>query len=288
MSEENKTPGNEFLGIVERMKAAAENAQAERFKELESLGASDPMSDEVRALFRVSDEGDLSSGHRGRIGRALVKAPEDWIAYAERQWGDVEAELVKRGKPAYVGEFLRDAGVPRRFRDVLLGEVKDTQAITRVGAWCDEREKKPGVFCLVLGADKGLGKSVAAAWWLSETMHGQQSATCAGGEFTRWQSASALMQMNPYSDGFSALCREPGPLVLDDVGTEITDSKGNFASKLDALIDARSCEYLPLLMTTNLSVGAFKERYSERVVDRIREGGRYFGITGETMRRAAL
>jgi DNA replication protein DnaC len=66
-------------------------------------------------------------------------------------------------------------------------------------------------------------------------------------------------------------------MVIDDLGVEYLDKNGNFLQRLDELIDERYSNYRQTIITTNLNVKAFKERYGERVADRIREGFEFGG-----------
>ena len=75
-------------------------------------------------------------------------------------------------------------------------------------------------------------------------------------------------------------------LVIDDLGAEFNDSKGFFASLLDELIDARYSHKLATIVTSNLDLEAFKTRYGVRIVDRIREAGRFVGCGAESLRRS--
>jgi DNA replication protein DnaC len=76
-------------------------------------------------------------------------------------------------------------------------------------------------------------------------------------------------------------------LVIDDLGEEFNDTKGNFLAVLDEAVSDRIANLRPTVITTNLDVEAFKLRYGARVTDRIRGSGRWFAVAGESMRGRA-
>ena len=75
-------------------------------------------------------------------------------------------------------------------------------------------------------------------------------------------------------------------LVLDDLGAEYLDAKGSFLVDLDELIDTFYGDGRPLVITTNTDAAAFKARYGERIVDRLRECGVWLSIADGSMRGA--
>ena len=62
-------------------------------------------------------------------------------------------------------------------------------------------------------------------------------------------------------------------LLLDDVGTESREIKiyGNSRMLFNELIFQRYDRKLPMIITTNLSLAAFEQRYGEKVASRVRE-----------------
>lgn len=124
-----------------------------------------------------------------------------------------------------------------------------------------------------LSGNPGCGKTVAAADWLWRRLPGLfvKSARLA-----RWERYD--------NEAMNRLLRCPR-LVIDDLGTEFQDAKGNFMAILDELIDVRHDHSRPTVMTTNLDAAAFKLRYGERIADRIREDGRFVSLSGGSMRK---
>jgi hypothetical protein len=74
-------------------------------------------------------------------------------------------------------------------------------------------------------------------------------------------------------------------LVLDDLGTEYMDEKGNFMAVLDEVIADRYANERPTLITTNLTVEEFRDRYKNRIADRIRDNGKFLSVVGDSRRR---
>ncbi len=170
-------------------------------------------------------------------------------------------------------ERMRAGGVPLRPLSVIDSDdfESDSVAIRSLEAIVDERGMDSIV---VLAGGVGSGKTVAAVWWLARrdpsrplfvTANKFESQSRYNGDFrTRWEAADAL--------------------VLDDLGMEYMDGKGNFLANLDELIAHYHANLRGLVITTNLTAAAFKDRYSERIVSRIREAGRFVNIAGSDRR----
>ncbi len=76
-------------------------------------------------------------------------------------------------------------------------------------------------------------------------------------------------------------------LVVDDLGGEYLDDKGWFFRVLNGLIDHRYGARLKTIVTTNVDSPTFKQLYGDRIVDRLREAGRWVTLGGESIRRRA-
>ena len=78
-------------------------------------------------------------------------------------------------------------------------------------------------------------------------------------------------------------------MVIDDLGIEYLDKNGNFLQRLDELLDERYSNFRKTIITTNLNADAFKDRYGERVADRMREGftwgGGFIELADDSMRK---
>jgi DNA replication protein DnaC len=178
-------------------------------------------------------------------------------------------------------DVLCSFGVPELYRDNLHEPLKDTQAMQAVKRWMalDRKQK----WCLVLGGSKGVGKSVAAAWWLAQVardMHPSPSM------FSRWWTINDIQRLSNYAQDLDRLWTVQS-LVIDDLGVEFNDAKGNFASLLYGIIEKRGNSYLRTIITTNLNVSDFRQRYDDRICDRLNKGGMFAGASGNSLRRSA-
>jgi hypothetical protein len=115
----------------------------------------------------------------------------------------------------------------------------------------------------------GVGKTVAVIW--SAWHYGESF------EPPWFVTGAALARSSRYDADRRRLLAAPS-LILDDLGVE------NSPADIDELVDAFYSEQRELWITTNLAPAAFAEKYGERVVDRLRETGRFIPITGASMR----
>jgi IstB-like ATP binding protein len=177
------------------------------------------------------------------------------------------AEVAARPDP--VGSRARalaDLDWPARALRAAANADVDRPAVRAIDAW------DPSSCAIVLAGPVGTGKTVAAAWW----------AIGARVAF-RFVRAAELVRVGRFDArwetwlGARALC-------LDDLGAEYADAKGSFASDMDLLVDTFYADARPMIITTNLDAAAFRERYGERVHDRIRDCATWANVDGTTMR----
>lgn len=142
-------------------------------------------------------------------------------------------------------------------------------AVMRIAAWDPEVEN-----VLVLSGPAGCGKTVAAAWWGWTSKYSPR--------FLRSTSFAAASRYDSEKRDQWLGARA---LVLDDLGAEYADSKGNYLVDLDELVDVFYGDKKPLLITTNASAEEFKSRYGQRIADRVRECGTFASIAGGSLRR---
>lgn len=126
-----------------------------------------------------------------------------------------------------------------------------------------------------LSGNPGCGKTVAAADWLWRNLPGL------------FIKSARLARWDRYDNESMNRLLRARRLVIDDLGTEYQDAKGNFMAILDEIIDVRHDHSRPTVITTNLDAPAFKLRYGERIADRIREDGRFVSLSGGSMRKKA-
>lgn len=211
-------------------------------------------------------------------------------------------------------EIIRDvlarASVPGKDIDSLAAnDVDDTAAVTAVRELLDSNRRTQAL--LVLAGPRGVGKTTAAGFAIAERMRRklekiEADALAAGSdperalqryrhrlyrERERWGwcgpmfvTAHRLSRTSRYdSETWEAL--ETAPLlVVDDLGVEFLDGGGNLAGLIDGLLNERYADRWRTVITTNLALSHFEQRYGERVVDRLREAGRYFACTGSSLR----
>lgn len=188
------------------------------------------------------------------IKKLLTAAPEPEPApLQERYEWRRQAEIERRARRPRL--LIDRLGWPARAVSEAQGADETKPAIRAVAEW----QRTESHCLLVLSGKRGVGKTVAAAWWALqqpgavEFVTAQEFVTASSfdGERDRWITADAL--------------------VLDDIGVEYQDVKGAASSAIDALVNEFYSQGRPLIMTTNLGRAEFKARVGERIADRIRE-----------------
>jgi len=180
--------------------------------------------------------------------------------------------------PADKMKCLKLQGVPERVMKNL-GVLKETVPVRYVREFAlSPRE----AWCMVLSGGKGTGKSTAAAVWLYE-----EAVRVPTHEERYWWNGTKIARTNGYARDFEKMIKSH-LMVIDDLGVEYLDKNGNFLQRLDELIDERYSNFKRTIITTNLNALAFKERYGERVADRMREGfawgGGFMELSTNSMR----
>jgi len=160
-----------------------------------------------------------------------------------------------------------------------LGNLKITKPINYVREFALAPRE---AWCLILSGGKGTGKSTAAAAWLYE-----EAVRVPTHEERFWWNGTRIARTNGYNKEYEKMMKSH-LMVIDDLGVEYLDKNGNFLQRLDELIDERYSNFKRTIITTNLNARAFKERYGERVADRMREGfswgGGYMELSDNSMR----
>lgn len=177
---------------------------------------------------------------------------------------------------------IADSGIPVVFAEILANGIDPTQAKTEADA--------TGTGIVVLSGAPGCGKTVAACSWVREPLMRDDAFGGAGVPSLRIASplfvtSARLSRWDRYDvREMDRLLRAPR-LVIDDVGAEFSDAKGNFNAIIDELIADRAANRRPMILTTNLDGAAFKARYGERIADRIREVGNFVSLDGGSLRK---
>lgn len=207
--------------------------------------------------------------------------PDSIASLTDEQWAERDAQVaaatakrIEADEDERARSRTRDlqaAGFPVRALEESLRADRTRPAISRVLSWaCDERN------VLVISGDKGCGKTVASTWWAR-----RQAFTPRFVRATTFAASSRYDREDPR--GRQAILSAPG-LVLDDLGTEFLDEKGSFLVDLDELIDVYYADRRPLIVTTNLKLEQFRERYGARIEDRMRESAVFYSVSGGTLR----
>lgn len=152
-----------------------------------------------------------------------------------------------------------------------------TNAIVAADNWYDATRTTGGI--IVFSGPVGTGKTTAAmrvAW--------RHTSAC--GWLYTFVRAADLVAMSRYSEERKELLKATH-IVVDDLGAEYADTKGSFLADLDELIDRVYSDQLHMVITTNLPPDTFKARYGVRIVDRLRECGKWISVTGESRRKPA-
>ena len=218
---------------------------------------------------------------------------DEYKAKAAKEKSDEEFYRAKAARELgddKVGK-ARKFGIPERAAIVVLGsEIEETEAIRAATGTKD---------MLVLSGAPGCGKTVAAALWATEEIrkpelwfytdrmggvYGSYGNQFKGSPIV-WVTAAKLARWERYDQEEMAKLLKVGKLVIDDLGGEYLDKGGFYASLLDELINERQAGSRSTILTTNLDAAGFSSRYGERIVDRIREGGRFFACGNASLRR---
>jgi DNA replication protein DnaC len=224
---------------------------------------------------------------------AYWASPEGQAKIAERRarrQAAYDAALTGAIEERLRSTFLMDCpiGIPARALDIVLaGDLDETPALAAVRGAVD--------ICILSGGC-GVGKSIAAVAWVHDYVAAVERWHDTGdrdgepcpryrGHVPLWISASQLARIDHYDQAAIDRVGKVERLVIDDLGAEYQDAKGFFISLLDELIDTRYSGQRPTIITTNVDVEAFKNRYGVRIVDRIREAGRFVNCGNTSLRK---
>lgn len=230
-----------------------------------------PGAYEARLEAIVGKGRELLRGAATRAGESIDLA---WFAAQARMpLEEILAMPDDRRRPSVVvprlSIALHGSQVPQRYRDVLeaAGGLRDTAPLRDVRAW-----RKSGTWGIVLGGAKGVGKSVAACWALADA---------GGGLFVLAEELAA-----PDGRELVEQAEQAPLLVIDEMGEEALTDIGKV--RLRTLFRVRHAEKRPTVMTCNLSAAAWgaADRYGERAVDWLREGGGFREYGGASLRGA--
>lgn len=158
---------------------------------------------------------------------------------------------------------------PKDRERIRSGQLEDVPALVHVRGWLES-----GGAILVLCGGVGTGKTVAGAWAL--WTHGGDGV----------QSGRLPQRLDPWGDERDRYrpLDQTGLVVLDDLGTEATGNM-RWDTAFATFIDDRTATEAKTLITTNLRRQQIRERYGDRIAERINHVGTAVEIAGESMRR---
>lgn len=201
---------------------------------------------------------------------ARLKVVLDDPAYQENL-KRIEAEndeYERKQEEHRTAERLRRTGVPPE-----VATRRPNPSLTRT-AVADFLNGPPSLRFLTLSGRKGCGKTFAAAEAVWER----------GG---RYVDAGQLVSTSTFDEAEWGSLTRCSLLVVDELGAEHPNPA--FEANLYALLDRRYRQGKRTVLCTNLNAAEFKARYCEngldRLLDRLRTGGRWVSLDGPSLRR---
>lgn len=90
---------------------------------------------------------------------------------------------------------------------------------------------------------------------------------------------------NVYNDGLDVMDRykKCKLLIIDDLGSEKQTERSK--EQFESIINYRYGEYLPIIITTNLTLQSVKAKYGDRIADRLKEICEIAQLVGESNRK---
>jgi DNA replication protein DnaC len=217
---------------------------------------------------------DLSEALQGALPEGVSKdlptPPEGWAERDRKIQAarDETEQRLREEADRTLRTRLVEWGVPSK--DVERVVVSTGSQLVETAPLIRVRKHTSGI--LVLAGTVGCGKTTAAAWWLAQEQERHPYLKTGNPLFVP---TFRLERMSRYNDDQMKRVERARRLVLDDIGTEFLDTKGNFVALLRGLVDARYSDDLPMVITTNLGLDDFRERYGERTYDRLKEVGAF-------------
>lgn len=184
-----------------------------------------------------------------RISKRWADAPP----IEERPDEAAERRLVER---------LAAIGVPARHRHARLATSKPLPALERAKIFL--RDELPRGRCLVLAGPPGGGKTHALCCILAEATSYTRRFHYMGNV------AGIILDGGSERRSLIAELQQVPLLILDDLGVEHDKRGGMIEAALDRIFWGREANELPTAITCNLTPTAMHERYSPRVMDRLR------------------
>jgi DNA replication protein DnaC len=195
---------------------------------------------------------------------------ESQIREAAEKMGDA---LPERPRTRDSRQVVADRGVPEKhIKSIYDREPIECDALRAVRDFLDSDKTS-----LVLAGGTGTRKSGSACWALTHRP----------GVFVTEDEVMRLYTSR-LPDDIEAWrrIRQAQVLVVDDIG-EYSDDKGWGVKVITGLWNHRYSSELKLIVTANKTPAEFKAEFGERIVDRVRESGRFVELGGQSVRRSA-
>lgn len=204
----------------------------------------------------------------------------------EKEKAEIQAEEKRKWKAK-----LDESGIPLRYqgctfaaivRRGVSGQMAEHLAIVKAYALDFARQSRGGHGITFAGTPGRLKTTMAAAVGLEVLMQGHGVYFISMPELL-----DKMMSMSRNSDPselrkFDGHIRCTSLLILDDMGAEYRADW--VLNKVDAIITARYNQLLPTIITTNLTPEQIKEKYLERIYDRLRSTNVLIATGGESLR----
>ena len=244
--------------------------------------------------FALSPEAQQAHNAEWAAWDATPEGQTELAAKLARKLSAFETERIAMATKIFTGtDAWRPAGArlnlaPRAVAIVLAGGLQETPALAAVHGASD---------LLVLAGGVGCGKTVAAvercrefifkpAHWNTYDADKYETEPRFKADLPVWTTASELARVDHYSEPTVRRYMDAPLLVVDDLGAEFSDGKGFFTALLDEVIDARYASKRATIFTTNADSTTFTARYGQRIIDRLREAGRFINCGNVSLRRA--
>lgn len=190
---------------------------------------------------------------------------------------------------------MENPGIPNRHLKVArhIGTVEPgiNSAIMRKCIESLDHLTKGGL--LILSGKYGCGKTLAAictiplykvAKGIYRKLNIEENPHYYGGRHKFITSHDVLK--SAFKDDPDEYFKTPNLLIVDDLGWEHFTDKGFGISEWDRFFDCRYRDLLPTIITTNLSPEEFKEKYTLRIYDRLKESAIWFQGSDDSLRKS--
>jgi DNA replication protein DnaC len=258
-------------------------------------------SDLMRGIVERQRQREEEHRHRMATDPAY-RAEQERIEAESREREQEENRREERQRRASIEKGRREKGIPEKFWPYLDAwragaGASVPESVGKARDWVERflAGKQEWVF-LFLAGSVGTGKTSAACRFLDAPWTGLESDPW-GGEprkvtreaAGRFVTAEEIAKASTYAGEFWGELRDAPRLVLDDLGWERLDDKGNALANLLHLLAHRHAHRLRTVVTANLTRQAFEARYAVhdggRLRDRLAESAWFVELTGPSQRR---